>query len=325
MAAEWYWKHRGELRGPISTEDLDDLIRHHRIDNRDELRPVESEDWLSGETVKAMFARARAGDTEKSTVDAAARLLQQRRLPGAGEGKGKNLFQSIPLADGLKSAGAMLSGLFDQIITGLSSALYSLRCFRNRWVALIVAAILLLSIHLGQRDFSGAENRRIYELYSQLLSEVRRLQSIKASDAEWMHFQETQKDAFNASRESLKRIDRKFPGRYRPGCYDFEQENGQARFELIQAGYRFQELLQMGKDAKPDAVTGAEKSLTNIQDVFSGKFLTQLKIARSKPSVRKSPAASNTGIDPLIAGIIAVDGVLLLGGGFFLWRWLAKR
>ncbi|WP_437222544.1 GYF domain-containing protein [Planctomicrobium sp. SH661] len=109
MAKEWYWKHRGELRGPISTEDLDDLIQHHRIDNRDELRPVGSSAWLSAEAVKEMFASALSKPTEKSTMKAAARLLQQRRFHAASEGNGKSRFQGIQLADRLKSAGAILA------------------------------------------------------------------------------------------------------------------------------------------------------------------------------------------------------------------------
>jgi hypothetical protein len=65
----WYWRHRRKLRGPISTEERIELIRNRRVGDRDEVRRVGSEKWLSGEAVKKWIAGAHARQSGKSTTD----------------------------------------------------------------------------------------------------------------------------------------------------------------------------------------------------------------------------------------------------------------
>lgn len=326
MADEWYWKHHGETRGPISTEDLDDLIRHHRIDNRDELRPVDSPEWISGEAVKAMFTQANAKDTGNATVDAAARLLQQKRIPdtntgpaGSPTGIGDNLVSAA------KGLAGLLSGLLDLVLTGISTALFSLRRLYHPWLVLGVAALILISIPLGRLDLTGAENRRIYNRYSQILTEALQLQSEEAGEAEWERLRKEYLDEVRTSQTELKKVALKHALRSRLWQWDFQATNFLARRDLIQLSYTIERLLSVPKEKRPEYFGYAEKLFTSTTDAITGKTLQQLKLQAASGSNSKKPAASNAGIDPMIAGILVVDALLLVGGGVFVWRRWIRR
>lgn len=324
MADEWYWKHRGETRGPISTEDLDDLIRHHRIDNRDELRPVDSPEWISGEAVKAMFTNVKT--SENATVDAAARLLQQRRIPGTNAGlEGSSTGIGDTLVSAAKGLAGLLSGLLDWVITGITTPLFYLRRLYHPWLVLGVAALILISIPLGRLDLTGAENRRIYDRHSHILAQARQLHSEEAPEAEWERLRKEYLNEVKTSQLELNKAALKYANQSRLRQWDFQATNYLARRNLIQLSYTIERLLSIPKEKRTGYLGYADRLFASTTDAITGKTLQQLKLQAASGSNSKKPAASNAGIDPMIAGILVVDALLLVGGGVFVWRRWIRR
>lgn len=115
MSEQWYWKHRGDLLGPMPTEDLERLIQQRRVGDRDEIRLTTSADWLTGKDVKLMFS---GRNDEKTSADAAAALLSESLRP-------KKLSSANPkpahsyAEDLVSSAGSWMQiftgGLFDSL------------------------------------------------------------------------------------------------------------------------------------------------------------------------------------------------------------------
>jgi hypothetical protein len=58
MAEVWFWKHKGQTLGPLSTDTLEGLVKEHRIFDRDEVRFVKSNEWITGAQSKALFSGA---------------------------------------------------------------------------------------------------------------------------------------------------------------------------------------------------------------------------------------------------------------------------
>jgi len=324
MMDEWFWKHHGETRGPISTADLDDLIQHHRIDNRDELRPVNSTEWISGETVKAMFAGAQ--ETENATVDAAARLLQQKRIPGSNTNSTSSATTfGENLAGAAKSTAGLLSGVLDLIITGISTALFSLRRLYSPWLMLGVAVLILISIPLSLLDVTGAETRRIYHTYSQILEEARQLHSEEAAEAEWDRLRMKYQNEVKASQSWMKQAALKYAPQWRSWQWDFEATNYLARRKLIQLSYAIEEILSGSKARRTKCFIYVDESYAAATDAIRGKTLEHLKAQTVTARKSPKPAESKNRLDPTIAGILVIDGLLLIGGGFFVRRRLIRR
>jgi hypothetical protein len=219
----------------------------------------------------------------------------------------------------------LLSGLLDWVITGITTPLFYLRRLYHPWLVLGVAALILISIPLGRLDLTGAENRRIYDRYSHILAQAHQLQSEEAGEAEWERLRKKYLNEVKTSQAELKEVALKHALRSRLWQWDFQATNFLARRDLIQLSYTIERLLSVPKEKRPEYFGYADTLFASTTDAITGKTLQQLKLKAATAEKAKKPAASTTGIDPMIAGILAIDGLLLVGGGVFVWRRWGRR
>jgi hypothetical protein len=330
------------------------------VDDRDDVRRVGSEIWLSAKEVKRWLAVAHARQSGKSTAEVVSGSLEQPcddkadDLPSpipaeaAAELLEQHLASPIEVSVGelnppklrpekrRKTAQVRIGNRFKQAVTRFGAYAIHLRVLTNRWVILGAMAAGFCAFQLSRYDFSDATNRRIYAQYVEALAEFRRLQSSQASDAEWNQFQETQGPLIQASMDRLQRIEHEFPSRTE--VWRFEYENGRARYTLFRTGEELRDALRDGKKAK---LAYAEENLKRAQDILAGNSLDDLTkeaiewATRSgrfaqpyrtgRMALANSKAAeSETAIDPLFMAFTAA-AVLIPGGALFLWRKAAKR
>lgn len=58
MATHWYWRHEEVTSGPVSFQELAGLVRDHRINEDDPVRPDYSKEWQTAESVIGLFYMA---------------------------------------------------------------------------------------------------------------------------------------------------------------------------------------------------------------------------------------------------------------------------
>lgn len=117
----------------------------------------------------------------------------------------------------------------------------------------------------------------------------------------------------------------KYANQSRLWQWDFQATNYLARRNLIQLSFTIERLLSIPKEKRTGYLGYADRLFASTTDAITGKTLQQLKLQAATAEKAKKPAASTTGIDPMIAGILAIDGLLLVGGGVFVWRRWGRR
>ena len=326
MAEQWYWKHRGDLLGPFDTEVLEDLIRKHRVADQDKIRPVGRNEWLSGAEVKRLFA---SGGDASTSSEAAARLLSQadrlspRRHAETVEGEGllnSSWQRTILVVQGIWGP---LAGVGEHISDSLAGGMSRLQVFANRKLTLVVLGILLAAILLRGVNLGGqTQNRRIFEKLTVTFDELLTMRSAGVPGAERRAFQEETGTWLDKTKESLIRQEQRPPlisldSLPWPGSSHRRGELDAARRELIQAIWAMQKMLQQSPDsiAYADAANDFHDRMTEAQDVLSGKHRERILAAQQNTDQPDST-------DALMAGILCLDGVLIIGG---LVYWFRRR
>ena len=196
MGEQWYWKHRGETLGPLDTGELERLVQHHRVFDRDEIRLAGSDEWLSAADVKAMFAQ----HEDEATSEAASRLLDQAahrqlHLPVEGSSHRRLAF----LTDTIGTSGTAIvrtvkeasDGILGHISDGFAWILSLLAPLMNRKLGVAVLIVGVTALILTKTDFGGFENRRTYDKLSAAYEQMQTLHATEElSPKQWQEFQD---------------------------------------------------------------------------------------------------------------------------------------
>lgn len=324
MENQWYWKDEQDLLGPLSTEELERLIQQGRIADHDEIRPEGSEEWLSGEAIKAMFVSARAESDsttdDSTTAGAASKLLSQTRLQPWNAGQSTNTGRSH-LARGLANTGGVVSSLLEWVAMGIVAVAQRLPGLRKRWITVFVAVAILGSLLLQGIDLNGGENRRIYQQFSEMIQLLQHKRDLGADPSEWQQLQQTLLPQIEEAKAKLLRLEERYPRtlvRTRKWRFDFEVGNSWTRRNLIQVTYPLSEIIRQGASATPAAFERLEHEMGTVQRHLSGKFMEEYRARKAK--LRKGKPEGTGGVDLMTAGIVGVDLLLVLGAAVFFLR-----
>lgn len=319
MSPQWYWRSQGRQHGPLSTEELGRLVRQHRIADADELRLAENEEWMSAAQVKAMFAGSSESASAGTPSESAARLLShaaharlKRRVERAS--------RSAALVDLFRKSGGGLAGiagnLGDWLAAGVGS-LSKLGSLFGRKTTLAAAIVILLAILFKDVDFGNTRHRDVFEQLSTASDQMQSLQRRGASDAEWKEFEQQTLAWLDPTLEALQEAARSKPVN-RIYWLRSSREAAETRRQLILAANRLKFILARprGLDQTLDEAFLLEMSAAH--DYLSGKMALQQ--AAAVPTNADGAATEAAGTDPLLAGMLAVDAVVIGGVAWLWWR-----
>lgn len=313
MSPQWYWRTQGDARGPFSTEELERLVRQNRIADTDQIRLGQTDEWMSAADIKATFAGSKEPSSSETPSESAARLLSHAdhaRLSRQVEGASR----STALAGLLRKGGRGLTGILgtfgDWLAAGLEQ-LSRVRILLGRKATLAVIVIILLAVIFKNIDLGGTQNQEVFDQLSITWDQIQSLKERGGSEAEWKEFQQQTLAWLNpmlqsieetANRKSIVRQSRTSSG----------GNDALARRELLWAGRTLREMLEAS--SPPRAVE--QRFLSHMSDAHT--FLTE------EPSIRPSEGEGATAqavkMDPLLAGMLLLDAVLIGGVAFWWWR-----
>ena len=312
MAEEWFWKHKGQMLGPLSTETLADLVQKRRVFDRDEVRFAESQQWITGVELKQLFA----GSPGASSADAAAALLAHVRKPESGDDAA---VAELPQVHVPRVAGIFgyLGGLFTSAVGGLFVAVAAplLAVFSRFGKPIIVVGVLAIAgiMFAASLDLSGGQNRRVAADLVAAGEQLRELRNKKTSDAEWSEFTTETRAWLQPTIAELQERAKRFPLQ-RSQWFDFERLNSRTRHDLIRAGNALDKELDQGPLQIGDPV--AFSSMLN-------EALSKLEGLEFRGWNReRGPAQGSADLDMLTIGFIALDALLVIGG--VAW-WLNRK
>ena len=307
MAEEWFWKHKGDLLGPLTTEALAELVEADRVHDRDQVRVAETEDWLSGADVKRLFA---SGDGEKSSAARAAELLSQQRKPGSG--------RAVSVRP--RTSGTWLpdlSSIFTvpwRLVEGAAKRVRIPFPKRGlRWLVLFVAVGISMAILYREIDLGGrsALRYRYDDLWADLdaLNYSRATAESGAHQAPLMDELEVKLELLKASlRDELARHP-KFPLRAVPwrASHRHTADVHDARAGLLAAASLLQKMLQADDTRYVELVNEFEVEMSDVDVAISGNRWADLPMSDGQSSV-----------DRVTATVLVLDG-LLIGGALLIW------
>lgn len=192
MSHHWYWQNRGTTYGPLSTDELESLVRRHRVLDDDSLRVDGTDDWVSGLEIKALFAESLQGNVGETAAESAANALSHRARLGLAQDSEKPSAMAIlgaylgKIVRSVGNLGSTLQLLVFRAVTPVTSRL-------NRPVVLslftasllVVAAVKVLS-GVEFRDTKAADAQvRLSETWDEFQAMKRR----RAPQAEWEAFE----------------------------------------------------------------------------------------------------------------------------------------
>ena len=213
VAEEWYWKHRGDLLGPIDTEALGKLISEHRVADHDKIRLSTSTEWMTGAEIKAMFA----GDVQQATTSeaAAALLTRTTRLQQGHSSHREGFISSIAsriyrIAEGLFES---LGGLRGPVVKICVVCLSLFKLLLNRFVILFFVVIGLGTVIAVQvRTGSSAVNHRVLNELDSTWEKFKTLKTAEASTSEFQAFKEATLPEVEKNLAVLMRDSKQDPG-----------------------------------------------------------------------------------------------------------------
>lgn len=308
MTEQWYWKHRGQTIGPLDTEQLGELIRRHRVFDRDEIRLATEAEWISGAQIKALFVEGRA-----ATAEVASKLLSEAARGQLN--RGVEAAQDASLFEGwlrrLRSVPELPAGLIGAVLSRLLALLvaaFESKVLRSALCGVFVVGLLVAFYYRSQ------ENRRVYDRLWAAAEEVREIQAVPVTEfspERWRQLQAETRAWLEPTIKSLESAAARHPAGQ--GSWFETRATGSARRHLIQAARDLQCML-----TEIPAPSGC-----------SLHFLAAMEKARRDLSGRAASTGSGAAgpdseksYDRLTAAVIAVDVILVIGG---LVYWLRRR
>jgi len=314
MAEEWFWKHKGQMLGPLSTETLADLVQKRRVFDRDEVRFVESQQWINGGELKQLFA----GSPGASTSEAAAALLAHVRRPdGSSEPPIAELELPQLRAPGIEGLTGWLSGAITDAVGWLfvAAALPLLVLFSRFGKPIIAAAVFVTVgvIILRSLDLSRSRNQRVVNDLMDSGAQLHTLRNKKTSETEWAEFATQTRDWLRPTIAELQARARRFPlqGSH---WFEFERINARVRHDLLRAASALDKELDQGPLQLGDPVA-FNSLLSEALNTLEGNEFR----GWNQPRGPARPAAD---VDALTIAFIAFDVLLLVGGVAY---WLRRK
>jgi len=342
MDHQWYWRTEGEEYGPLSTGELEDLVRRNRLKEADRIRLDGSADWLPAERVKVMFGAAGGADGPETGAQSAARVLaglDRRQLEReADEVSWGTRFAGL-VGKGASGPAAVLALCRDWVAAGLAQLL---KLF-GRKATLGVVAVLLLAVVYRGVDFVDTRTDDARENLASAWEDFQTLKKQGASPAEWKEFERQMTEWLDPAMEELgdSAVRNESASRLW-GSSHFDKALGQRN--LVSAGWILRDLVAKEQEPQPDTQAKA-----NVVKDINGKPVPPLGVTLARDSqetlfskrinmaeayltgkFRTSRAgagtnAAKTPVDPLIAGIIVADVGLALGAIAYWWRRRRRR
>jgi hypothetical protein len=285
----WYWRSKGQIRGPLVTEELEALVVQGRLSADDHVRLDGSEEWIPATEIRGLFL----GETDAgSPAEAAARLLESaatRRL------KGEVPTRSRPGIDGglSRMTGALVE------LTGSVAAV----CLRavdvaTRWLGRRGRAVVTLLACLAVLGFVASR------LISLPMSDHQRLYEIRTV---WKEMQAEPAGNGGLSRwqpwllQTASDLERQLTDEPVSGSSGGNRRDALARREML---FAVRQMSRIGKERDAEETESVDRSLEMAADYLTG----QADIARSGDAA----SGASTGISAFIAALLAADAVLML-------------
>lgn len=345
MDQQWFWQTAGEQYGPLSIEEIEDLVRRGRVSDDDQIRLDGSADWLPAVQVKAMFkapVAPEAGDSEapETGAQSAARVLaglERRQLEREADEVSWGSRLAGLAGKGSRGPAAVVAVFRDWIAAGLAGLLGLFA----RKTTLAVIAVLLLAVLFRNVELGDSQAR---EAHAELAAAFEQMQAMKkrgASQAEWQEFEretlEWLKPMLQDLGESAVRNERGYDLRL---ISQFNTVG--AHRNLVGAGWALAEAISDARESKQRAKAPAAERPDGrgqpipalppgqIDDPPEAVFSKRMDIAQGfmdgqiKEITTSAPTKAGTGsIDPMIAGMIVID-VGVVGGALAFW-WKRRR
>lgn len=301
MSEKWYWKHRGELRGPFETEDLASLVRQRRIFDRDQLRLDGDSEWLSGKSVKEMFA----GQKPPKKVEGKSSANNQNE-----EVAGRSWQVTLP---GI-SLGGILDFFADRIAFLLLPILRLILFFCNRRVFLVTLFLVLATV-VSLRTWSGGARiyRSAFQEMMTVWDDLEGLRVHQAKEAEWYSLRDSALPRLEPVIRNLQADARRLaPGPHEVGTRAWKTDFTSRK--LLSASQTLREVLNRLPAYDLDK-TNFVREMNDARDLLTGAELRVI----TEPPQRRVPSGSQAadaeqGLSIGMKGLLIFDALLLVAG-----------
>lgn len=164
MPEQWNWQNRDETVGPLTTNELEDLIRQHRVNDSDQIWLAEGGQCISGVEIKRLFTQGTSLAPEVSPSEAASRsLIQLRQVRPKGRVESKpDLGMPGRILRYSAEFIADLSTRFSNILVASFGTVTSRLNSKISLAVLAVIIVLLAIRYTGFIPFESIENQRVY-------------------------------------------------------------------------------------------------------------------------------------------------------------------
>lgn len=296
MAEQWYWKHRREMHGPVTTEELLQLAASHRLTAHDQIKVGESGNWCRAGDVEGLFPSAATppqtatSETSAAAADLLANVHRQQLQLAGGSSPNNRARWRVPVGvvrqfcqTCLEWSGDVLGVLLGVLIRpGV------------RWglaATLIVAGIAGVAYTWNQRQ---TLHQRACDSLVQIRQELTSLRTRNASPSEWAaatHKAEAQREAIVRELERASR------------------PSDPVVLDLLWASRDYlPQILGQASTPPEAAVSRFELHLTRAKRLLARRYQRQSQRQSADP------------VDWTMVSIVIVDGLILLGGGVFVLR-----
>lgn len=308
MQPEWYYHRAGQSYGPLTTEELENLVSRHELLPTDTVCVGKGGELLEGGRIIDMFTQTIRTEEPEAASASAGKVLSEivsgrARRTGPVNSKSDSLSHGAKAASrALQSAGLMMETLLSHFAQAFSGFL----ALRHQKITLFFLLLCAVAYGLKDVNFFGpdATTAALNQMMT-LADELDLQQGSTASDQNTKRFSEGALTTLNPLLKELQRQAARSP-RLRSHYYtESGYRESIARSHLIQAGLVLKEMLSSG---------GGDATMR-------GNFQVRLASARRELGQGNVPSHGNdTTSDPMMIGVIVADVVLVVGGGLWWWR-----
>ena len=338
MDHQWFWRTDGETYGPLSTDELEDLVRRGRIRGSDQIRLEGSDKWLPADEVRGMFLSPDEGSPVESAAQSAARVLagaSRQALEHEAERPSFSAKLASLIGKSARGPAGLLALFFDLLWSGLDR----LKGLFGRKITLGVIALLLLAILFKNLEFGDTQSRDAHEQIAEAWEEMQAMKNRHASPQEWAEFERETLAWLEPTLESLGESAVQNETGIHPTALWSNSHLTAALTQksLIASGGILKEVLADARRPKAEAAP-ARKIVTDRNGKLvpplpqrqitlppESRFADQMNVAQAflNGELRSRGQAATTAatpMDPLMAGMVVVDVGIVAGALAFWWR-----
>jgi hypothetical protein len=323
MSEQWYWRKKGETRGPFTTAELDTLVRDHRIADHDQVRLDGSDRWLSAREIREMFEQSRGTPSE-----AASELLSQanlRQLQRAFEPPPRTSLVSAPFRGLGSGIAALIQNGIDRLIE-LASPLAVLKPLFSRTALLGLVALVLLAILFKDVSIFHTQHRKLFERIAVTWQRLDSLSGEEASSADWQALSSETRPWLDPAIERLEESSQDKPV-MQDYWFGFGRDEAVIIRDLLLAAKSLRTALET-QTLTPETAAEYELHMTNAQQYLSGELSAANPGAPRLPDEegplfavsREQTSDPETRLSPTMMGLLIFDGLLVAGGLLYWWR-----